>query len=299
MSARNAGEERFALVALVATFLVTAAWWALALWPVADAPTWLTRTRYVCFGVGDSGIPDAGGWVGLIGGPLGMLGIVLVGWSGGVHGLLRRARTSRAMAALFAGLVLGTALMVTGAAVRVRQAQAANVFAADGSELPPATYPRLDQPAPALELVFHDGVQRSLASLRGRPVLLTFAYAHCTTVCPVVVRDVLSAQARVLAQDGTAPVVLVVTLDPWRDTPGRLADMARDWQFPSQDAWMLGGPVAAVESVLTAWNVPRSRNEQTGEVTHPSLVYVIDAGGRIAFAATGGSETLVALLRRL
>ena len=62
---------------------------------------------------------------------------------------------------------------------------------------------------------------------------------------------------------------------------------------------MLGGEVAEVEAVLTAWNVARRRDEKTGEVIHPSLVYIVDAAGRIAFAATGGSETLVALLGRL
>ena len=93
MQKRLDGEERFALSMLVVAFLVTAAWWALALWPVADAPAWLTRTRYVCFGVQESGLPDAGGWVGLIFAPLGMFGIVLIGWNAGVRGLLRRARS--------------------------------------------------------------------------------------------------------------------------------------------------------------------------------------------------------------
>jgi hypothetical protein len=37
-----------------------------------------------------------------------------------------------------------------------------------------------------------------------------------------------------------------------------------------------------VEAALDAWDVPRTRDLATGEVTHPSLVYVIDAAGRIA-----------------
>jgi hypothetical protein len=51
--------------------------------------------------------------------------------------------------------------------------------------------------------------------------------------------------------------------------------------------------------MLDAWEVPRSRDLNTGEVTHPSLVYVIDREGRIAFAATGDAATLAGLLRRL
>jgi cytochrome oxidase Cu insertion factor (SCO1/SenC/PrrC family) len=298
MRTRISSDERWALGGLVATFAVTAAWWALALWPVSDAPTWLERTRYVCFGVNETGLPDAGGWVGLIGGPLGMLGIVLVGWNGGVRALLRDARRSVFIGATLSTLALGVLLMVGGATIRVRQAHAATGFADDGSELLPSTYPRLDRAAPPLELTAHDGVKRSLAAMRGQPVLLTFAYAHCTTICPVIVRDVLEAK-KLTAGTTHEPVVMVVTLDPWRDTPARLESMARDWAFPASGAWMLGGSVAEVEAALDAWEVPRSRNEQSGEVTHPSLAYIIDAEGRIAFASTGGAETLAELLRRL
>ena len=129
-------------------------------------------------------------------------------------------------------------------------------------------------------------------------MLVTFAYAHCETVCPVIVRDVLSAQAA-LSTSRVKPAVMIVTLDPWRDTPSRLPAIARDWQLPANDAWMLGGDPARVEAALTSWNVARSRDERTGEVTHPSLVFVVDARGRIAFATTGGAEMIAALVRRL
>lgn len=288
-------DEGVALVGLIALFTITAAWWALALWPVQDGPAWLERTRYVCFGVSASGLPDAGGWVGLIGGPLGMLAMLLAGWGREVHTLARRARSSRALAVTLGGLVLGSILLLSGAGLRVRQAHAetAGTSAADG--VPPDTYPRLDRAAPPLTLGAHDGRVRSLDELRGRPVLLTFAYAHCETICPVIVRDVLAAQAQLRGE----PAVLVVTLDPWRDTPARLPEMARSWGVTGSDAWILGGGVDAVEATLDAWEVPRRRNERTGEVTHPSLVYVIDAEGRIAYASTGGVAALVSLVRRL
>ena len=291
-------EERWALAGMIAMFVITAAWWALALWPVADAPVWLERTRYVCFGVTETGLPDTTGWVGLIGAPLGMLMIILVGWAGGVRKLVKHARHSLPIAATFALLALGTMALVAGASVRVQRAQAANVISPARDTRPAASWPRLDREAPGLELVTQDGTERSLASLRGRPVLVTFAYAHCETVCPVIVRDVMSAQ-EALSTSRMKPAILIVTLDPWRDTPSRLPAIARDWQLPANDAWVLSGDPARVEAALTSWNVARSRDERTGEVTHPSLVFVVDAQGKIAFATTGGSEMIAALVRRL
>lgn len=291
-------EEGLALGALFTLLLITAAWWALALWPVADAPEWLQRTRYVCFGVAESGLPDAGGWIGLVGGPFGMLVIILVGWGSGVRGLIARARTSRAHAATLSLLVLGSVFLFAGAGLRVRQAQAAQqeVELTDG--LPPSSYPRQDRPAPPLSLVAQDGRTVRLADFHGRPVLVTFAYAHCTTVCPLVVKHTLDAQAALTAE-GARPVVLILTLDPWRDTPSRLASMAASWGLPEHDAFILSGDVSAVEAALDAWQVPRSRNESNGEVTHPALVYIVDGEGRIAFAANGGADMIAALARRL
>jgi protein SCO1/2 len=298
MQQRLGSDERWALAGLVAMFAITAAWWALALWPVAEAPGWLERTRAVCFGVTETGLPDTTGWVGLIGAPLGMLMIVLVGWAGGLRRLIEHAHHSIPIAATFIALALGTTAMVAGASLRVQQAHAAASIPESNDARPAATWPRLDDVAPPLDLVGHDGFETSLASLRGRPVLVTFAYAHCTTVCPLIVRDVLAAQSA-LATSHVKPAVLIVTLDPWRDTPSRLPVIAREWKLPAGHAWLLGGTPARVEAVLTDWNVMRRRDGQTGEVIHPSLVYVLDAQGRIAFITTGGAELLAALLRRL
>lgn len=291
-------EEAQALAGLVAMFVTTAAWWALALWPLDGAPAWLERTRYVCFGVAESGLPDAGGWIGLTAGPLGMFGILAVGWTTGIRGLLRRARSSRPLAATFATLVLGCVVLVTGAAVRVQQALVTPEWMVEDNTIPPSTYPRLDRAAPPLVLTAQDGSTFDLASRHGRPVILTFAYAHCATICPVLVIHALKAQEALAGTTHEADVV-VVTLDPWRDPPSRLPAMARSWGLPDENAWILSGGIEEVEAALDTWEVPRSRDERTGEVTHPSLLYVLDRDGRIAYASTGGIDALVSLVQRL
>lgn len=283
---------------IIALFLITAAWWALAFWPVQEGPAWLARTRYVCFGVSDSGLPDTGGWVGLIAGPLGMLAILTTGWWNGVRQLARSARTSPAVAVVLAALAVGSSAIVLGAAMRVQAAQTFAPGLSTQEDLPSSTYPRLDRAAPPLELIGHDGKARGLDELKGRTVFVTFGFAHCETICPLVVRNTLSAREQ-LAREGTAVAVLIVTLDPWRDTPARLASMAASWSLPADGAWVLGGTVSDVNATLDAWNVPRSRDLATGEVTHPSLVYVIDPDGRIAFVSTGSTYALASLARRL
>lgn len=292
--------ELVALGALVLVLAITGVWWALALWPLpGEAPAWLLRTRAVCFGSAANGLPTTAGWMALIGQPLYMLATLWLIWGETVaRGLRGLAGFRTGRAALHGSAVL---LLAGLAAAGVRVARAAGTSLASASlpPVPPADVPRLDRPAPPLELVDQRGQTVTLEQFRGRAVLLTFAYAHCQTVCPLVVQDVLRAAER--ARDlEPPPAVLVVTLDPWRDRPARLAAIAEHWRLGGgTDARVLSGEVPAVEATLDRWQVARQRSPKTGEVRHPALVYVIDRRGRIAFAVSGSATTIEALARRL
>jgi protein SCO1/2 len=288
------GRARAALTVLVAIAAITASWWTLALWPVgADAPEWLLRTREVCFGSRGESLPDAGGWLLLIGQPAGMVILLVAIWGAEVRAGLTLAM-ARARGRLALGL--GLALVVVGLGAAVDRVLAANAepFAAGPMDVA-AQLTRISDRAPAVLLTDQFGRTVSLESFRGRPVIVTFAFAHCETVCPLIVADVLAARRRI---DGPPPPVLVVTLDPWRDTPSRLQSIARSWQL-DPDAHVLSGAPEAVEPTLNAWRVPRARNQKTGDISHPSIVYIVDADGRIAYAVTGGAEAIAAAIRAL
>jgi cytochrome oxidase Cu insertion factor (SCO1/SenC/PrrC family) len=109
------------------------------------------------------------------------------------------------------------------------------------------------------------------------------------------VSDVLSARDKLVQQ---RPVVLIVTLDPWRDTPSRLASIADKWGVTGE-AHVLSGTVDEVELTLSRWRVPRIRNEQTGELSHPTISYIIGPDGRIAYVLNGGQSIIRAAVEAL
>jgi cytochrome oxidase Cu insertion factor (SCO1/SenC/PrrC family) len=295
------GRERAALSALGGIALVTVAWWAAALWPLPPAtPEWVARARAACFGATASGLPNSGGWILLIGQPLTMTAALLLIWGGAVRDGLRAAARGSPGRWLLGGTAL-LALALAGAAYRTVEGARAGQLYGYGASDPAgvaawaAALPRSAREAPELALADHRGERVHLDGLAGRVVLVTFAYGKCDTVCPLIVRSVLEAQAQ-LAE--VAPVVLVVTLDPWRDAPGRLPHIASHWRM-GEDARLLGGEVEEVERVLDAWQVSRSRDPRSGEIVHPSLVHILDREGRIAFTTTGGAAQIVQLVRRL
>lgn len=291
MRARAGG----ALGLLAVILAVTAAWWALALWPLPDAaPGWLARTRWVCFNSPPQGLPDGGGWLLLVAQPLSMIGALLVIWGDGVRDGLRALMATAVGRGVTVAVAGAVALGIGATGVRVARAAATPAVALPPGP-PPETYPRLDRAAPPLPLVDQHGRVFSLGDRAGRPVIVTFAFAHCAAICPLVVQDALRAGELAV---GLRPLVVIVTLDPWRDPPARLPAIAAKWGLTG-DAVVLSGSVREVEHALDAWTVARTRDPLTGDVAHPPLFYLLDGEGRIAFAATGGAQTIAELLKRL
>ncbi len=279
------------LAAFAGVVAATALWWGLALWPLPPAaPGWIARARAICFGSTASGLPDASGWLALALQPATMAALMVAVWGRELTAGLRAARRSGAGRAALAltGLVLVglaglAAWRVAGASAAVSGTTAAS----------PGRVTSLAGPAPPLPLTDQGGAPFDLARLRGRPVLIVFAFAHCQTVCPLLVQEARAAQ-REAADTG----LVVVTLDPWRDTPSRLPHLARQWDL-GEDGWVLSGTVPEVEAALDAWGVERSRNRRNGDIVHAARVFVVDRDGHLAYETGGGAATLTALLRSL
>lgn len=285
---------RAALVAVAVIIVVTAGWWALALWPVGvDGPQWVLRTRDVCFGARGDALPSATGWMLLVGQPVGMLMLLALVW-----GVELRAGTRQMLAHPGGQVIAGVALAIVVAGFTVVAARVRDVdreaFSAGTSDLA-SRLTRVNDPAPAVALTDQTGQTIALAQFRGRPAIVAFAYAHCETVCPVIVSDVLTASRAAAPLD---PVVLIVTLDPWRDTPRRLPAIARLWGLTGE-SYVLSGPPDDVEHIISRWRVPRTRNLRTGDISHPSVIYVVGPDGRIAYAVSGNADAIAAALRAL
>jgi hypothetical protein len=73
--------EKTGFYLLTGWIITTLIWWSFAFAPItSEAPDWLKRAQYVCFGSLPGGLPNSGGWLLLIGGPLMLLLSLLVGF---------------------------------------------------------------------------------------------------------------------------------------------------------------------------------------------------------------------------
>ncbi|MBI3993694.1 MAG: SCO family protein [Candidatus Lambdaproteobacteria bacterium] len=282
--AKSSPGANLSLLMLLLWLAATMSWWGLAFAPQGGtAPVWLARLQSVCFGTQANGLPAPYGWGALIAGPLGMLALLWLGWTqellAGLRALGRRPLGMGLMWLVALALVLETGWV----AMRLGQ----GLLGAGGPQVNqsiaplPAGYPRLERPAPDFVLVDQHGAKLSLAHLRGRPAIVSFGFGHCETVCPLVLRTVARSAKELAAT--VNPALVVITMDPWRDTPSALEGLRRNWELPERTL-MLSGDVERVNRVLDQFGVARRRDERTGVIDHVPLVFVLDRDLRIVYA---------------
>ena len=287
----------FVVGALYASVAVTLLWWALAFLPLPVPDPVLYNLRSVCFGTLPNGLPDTWGWLLLALSPVSIFGFLIAVWSDEIGPSLQHSLRNPLGKIVFAVALLSTIGTFGYAGYRVVTIKLAEKA---GSELDmagemPEDYPRTHKPAPDFTLINQYGAAVTLSSLRGSTVILTFAYAHCATVCPTIIHAARNGatQARQLT---TNPVVLVfITLDPWRDTVSALPSLAEAWQLGADmQAHLLSGEVDTVMAALQAYDIPTARDQKSGEISHPSIAYVISPEGTIEYTLSNPTPAWIA-----
>ena len=137
----------------------------------------------------------------------------------------------------------------------------------------------MDKPtlAPPLRLRDYLGRKIDLRSYRGRAVLVTFIYTHCTDTCPLIVGN-LPAALTLLGSRASKVQILAVSTDPNGDTPAAIRGFLARHEMLGRIEYLVGSRRTLVP-VWRAWGINVSHPTDDDQVFHTSLVYAIDARG--------------------
>jgi protein SCO1/2 len=162
-------------------------------------------------------------------------------------------------------------------------------------------------PAPDPSFLSLAGDTLRVSQFRGTHVALFFGYTWCPDVCPITLAQ-LGKAATELDPDGDKLRLLFVSLDPYRDTPERLATWTQAFHA---DVVSLTGDLELLRAAAWDWGIDfRYRTLSTpGEVVdvppsdagylvdHTARTFLIDPEGRVI--AQVAPETDGATLQRL
>jgi protein SCO1/2 len=130
-------------------------------------------------------------------------------------------------------------------------------------------------------LTSHTGQKVRLRDFRGKLVVLYFGYTFCPDVCPATLAE-LSGAMEILGKNADDVQVIMVSVDPERDTPALLAEYVVHFN-PS----FLGvtGTLDEIAEVATLYGIFYQKNEgsdATGYlVDHTASQIVVDEDGHV------------------
>jgi protein SCO1/2 len=111
---------------------------------------------------------------------------------------------------------------------------------------------------PAVTLTDQDGNKVALGSVLDgpKPVMLTFIFTTCTTICPVLTASFSQAQKTMEPEEREAIRLVSISIDPEHDTPEKLRECAA--RFHAQPGWeFLTGDLSDIVAVLKAFDAYR------------------------------------------
>jgi protein SCO1/2 len=156
-------------------------------------------------------------------------------------------------------------------------------------------------PAADFTLTGPDGKTLSLSDFRGKLVVLYFGYTSCPDVCPTTMASLAQAM-RELGAKADGVQVLMVTVDPQRDTAARLNSYVT--AFDPSFIGLSGTPdqiAGAAKAFEIVYQVHAGSSATNYLVDHTATTTVLDKNGRIRLIWPYGTppEELVADLDQL
>lgn len=139
-------------------------------------------------------------------------------------------------------------------------------------------------------LTDHTGKTRTLADFRGKVVVLFFGFTQCPDVCPTTLADMAQVKKK-LGKQGDDLQVLLVSLDPQRDTPAVLAQYVPE--FDPTFLGLTGTPEAIAQTAKNFkvfYQLVSGKTATSYTLDHTAATYVFDREGRVRLFVRYGTE---------
>ena len=149
------------------------------------------------------------------------------------------------------------------------------------------TVVRADSPYPSTSvyqlpatLTSATGSKDALDLHHGHLVLVTMFYGSCPAACPLLI-DTLRAVERALSENERADLrVLMISIDPQRDTPAALAALAKIRRLDTSRWELATTDETTVRKIAAVLNI-QYRPLPDGGFNHTSVITLLDRQGQI------------------
>lgn len=135
---------------------------------------------------------------------------------------------------------------------------------------------------PEFSLRDHHNAPFTREDLRGRTSLVFFGFTHCPDICPATLQQLAVARKRIAEQAGDAPApgIVLISVDPERDTPAKLREYVE--HFGDGVTGVTGEP-DELRKLTSALGIYYEKSGDGGDYTvnHTTAVLVVDDAARL------------------
>lgn len=128
-------------------------------------------------------------------------------------------------------------------------------------------------------LVDQNGNKLSLASLKGKPVLVDFIYTSCPGPCLMETAKLANVAVRLGTDLGSKAVIVSISVDPEHDGPKQLLAYSREQGADTKGWYFLTGTPADVDRALAGFKMARQKGPD-GSVGHLEDMILIGPDGK-------------------
>jgi cytochrome oxidase Cu insertion factor (SCO1/SenC/PrrC family) len=202
---------------------------------------------------------------------------------GNWRGWLRpdRARTALAAVSIQSVAALGAVAVVAIGAAPMAAASVGGTADPILAEAIAGYSPPLDMPAAPFRLTDQHGRAVTLASLRGKAVLLTFLDPVCTVDCPLIAQEFKAAGALLGKQDSQVELVAVAANPTYYGTQFTQAFDQQEGLGTVPNWLYLTGPLTQLKRVWGQYGIDVQDLPAGAMSAHPDIAFVIDRSGVI------------------
>ena len=115
---------------------------------------------------------------------------------------------------------------------------------------------------------------------RGQVTLVTMFYGSCPMACPLLIDSLRAIENALTPQERARLRVLMVSIDPARDTPEALATLAKQRRIDAQRWTLARADAQDVRLLAAALNI-QYRQLPNGEYNHTSVITLLDKDGQM------------------
>ena len=128
-------------------------------------------------------------------------------------------------------------------------------------------------------LTDQSGVATSLDRYRGQPVLVSMFYGSCPHVCPMLIATMQRYERELPEGQRGRLRVLMVSLDPARDTAAKLTEVAERHRVDLARWTLARTDAPSVRKLAAVLNI-QYRQLPDGEFNHSTVITLLDGEGR-------------------